>query len=89
MVAGPDAGNCSAGWFGVLSRKLYVAVLLGPPVVVIYLILASNALGMTALKLPAAGPMLAAFAMTFVVHLLLNTEESLYGAATCFRMQVR
>lgn len=71
------------------SWKLYVAVLLGPPVVVTVSILASNALGMTALKLPAAGPMLAAFAMTFVVYLLLNTEELAWRGYVLPRMQVR
>lgn len=68
---------------------IYAAVLLGPPAVVLASVLLSNAFGFTALTLPAPAQALAAFAPTFLVYLLLNTEELAWRGYVLPRMQVR
>lgn len=66
---------------------IYVAVLLGPPAVVVASVLASNALGYTALRLPDPARALATFAPIFAVYLLLNTEELAWRGYVLPRMQ--
>ena len=68
---------------------IYAAVLLGPPAVVLASVLMSNALGFTALALPAPATALATFAPTFLVYLLLNTEELAWRGYVLPRMQSR
>jgi membrane protease YdiL (CAAX protease family) len=66
---------------------LYAAVLVGPPALMLGSILLSNALGYTALRLPAASDALAAFMPNFLVYLLLNTEELTWRGYVLPRMQ--
>jgi membrane protease YdiL (CAAX protease family) len=66
---------------------IYAAVLLGTPAVIVASVLISNALGFTALTLPAPAQALAAFAPTFLVYLLLNTEELAWRGYVLPRMQ--
>lgn len=68
---------------------LYAAVLLGPPTLMLVSILLSNALGCTALRLPAANAALAAFLPNFLVYLSLNTEELAWRGYVLPRMQQR
>ncbi len=71
------------------SLAVYAAVLLGPPVVVFASLFASNLLGYTQVAMPDAGTILAAFLPTFLVYLLLNTEELAWRGYVLPRMQRR
>jgi len=68
---------------------IYAAVLLGTPAVVLASVLISNALGFTALALSGPTQVLAGFVPTFLVYLLLNTEELAWRGYVLPRMQSR
>lgn len=68
---------------------IYAAVLLGPQAVVLASVLMSNTLGFTAPALPGPAQALGAFAPTFLVYLLLNTEELAWRGYVLPRMQSR
>lgn len=72
-----------------VSWRLYAAALLGPPLLMIGSIAISNALGLTAITVPPAGDVLAAFVPTFLVYLVLNTEELAWRGYVLPRMQAR
>lgn len=57
------------------NAAVYTAVLLGPPLVILGAIVVSNALGLSAVKLPGLAAALSTFLPTFLAYLLLNTEE--------------
>lgn len=57
------------------APAVYAAVLLGPPLVILGAIVASNTLGLSAVKLPDPAAVLSRFLPTFLVYLFLNTEE--------------
>lgn len=68
---------------------VYAAVLLGPPAVMLASIAASRALGFAVPALPDAGAIAAAFGPTFLVYLLLNTEELAWRGYVLPRLQAR
>lgn len=72
-----------------VSWKLYVAVLLGSPAVILVSLLLSNTLGYTQIRIPDAGSVFAAFVPTFIVYLILNTEELAWRGYVLPRMQGR
>jgi membrane protease YdiL (CAAX protease family) len=72
-----------------VSWKLYVAVLLGPPAVILVSLLLSNTLGYTQIRIPDAGSVFAVFVPTFIVYLILNTEELAWRGYVLPRMQGR
>ena len=86
-----------AAFFDLLKRLfrwraplwLYAAVLLGPPLLIVAAIVLSNALGGTAIALPSASNAFAAFVPTFIVYLVLNTEELIWRGYVLPRFQWR
>jgi membrane protease YdiL (CAAX protease family) len=68
---------------------LYAVVLLGPPALMVGSITIANAFFGTAIAMPSAGDALAAFVPTFLVYLVLNTEELCWRGYVLPRMQWR
>ncbi|HEU4664323.1 MAG TPA: CPBP family intramembrane glutamic endopeptidase [Dokdonella sp.] len=91
------ANGGGAGARALLGRLLrwrarasvYAAVLLGPPIVMLASIAASRMLGFAGPALPDAGTVAAAFGPTFLVYLLLNTEELAWRGYVLPRLQAR